>query len=96
MMHSNSNFSHAPHKHLRPSELEPERIVVFKKGMTIDYIYYICEISYNKRGYFISLFSIQNLNQKMVLHLPNSEKNDRILESYGYDYQEIADSLTIE
>ena len=72
---------------IRPSELEPERIVLFKKGLLIEQAYYICEISYNKRGYFISLFSIQDLNNKMVLHLENSEKTNRMLESYQHDFE---------
>ena len=80
---------------MRPADLEAERVVVFKKGLVIDQIYYICEISYNKRGYFISVFSIQELNNKMVLHLKNSERTDQILASYEHDFEMIANALSI-
>jgi hypothetical protein len=80
---------------MRPNELEPERIVLFKKGLIIEQAYYICEISYNKRGYFISLFSVSNISNKMVLFLKNSEKTDQILENYDHDYEMIANNLRI-
>ena len=80
---------------MRPTDLEAERVVVFKKGVVIDQVYFICEISYNKRGYFFSLFSIQELNNRLVLHMDNSERTDRIFSSYGNDFEAIANALTI-
>ena len=51
----------APLGHLKPKNLEIARIVVFKKGIEIEKVHYICEISYNKRGFYISLFSVDNV-----------------------------------
>ena len=37
-----------PPNHLNPTELDPGRIVFFKKGVMVSGHYYICEISYNQ------------------------------------------------
>jgi hypothetical protein len=75
--------------------LEPGRIVVYKKALLIEHVYYICEISYNKRGFFISLFSIEFPDQNMTLHLKNCEKTDKLIGSYNEDFDQMAHSLII-
>ena len=51
-------FKEAPLGHIKPVKLDLARIVVHKKGLEIDGVNYICEISYNKKGFYITLFSI--------------------------------------
>ena len=58
----------------RPTQLEVDRLVVFKKGILIGREYFILEISYNTRGFFISLFSIENTEKSLILELENPEK----------------------
>ena len=81
--------------HCRPVDLEPGRIVLYKKALLIDHVYYICEISYNKRGFFISLFSVEFLDQNMTLHLKNGDRTDKILKSYSHDFDKIAHALVL-
>lgn len=84
-----------PPGHLNPSDLEPGRIVVYKKTIQLHKKYYVCEISYNKRGYFISLFSVEYQNQSMTLHLKNCEKTDKLINSYNGDFNKMAHSLIL-
>ena len=58
----------------RPTQLEVDRLVVFKKGILIGREYFILEMSYNTRGFFISLFSIENTEKSLILELENPEK----------------------
>ncbi len=64
---SNVNFS--PRKHL-----DIDRLVLFKRGMTIKDDYYITEISYNQRGLFVSLYSIENPDKNKILEIDNLDK----------------------
>ena len=41
-------FKKAPLGHMKPTELDLARIVVYKRGLEIDNVSYVCEISYNR------------------------------------------------
>lgn len=72
------------------------RIVVHKKGLEIDNIHYVCEISYNRKGFFISLFSIFTHNQCLALHLKYGERTDAILKNFNHDFGLLAKSLRLK
>jgi len=80
---------------MRPHDLEPGRIVVHKRGLELDGINYICEISYNKRGFFISLFSVEDPGRCGTLHLKNSERTDQILRSLDNDFDKMAKAIRL-
>lgn len=58
----------------KPNNLEIDRIVVYKKGKMIQNEYYIVEISYNSRGLFISLFSMEDESKNKILEIENFDK----------------------
>lgn len=68
---------------------------MYKKAILISEQYYVCEISYNKRGYFISLFNIEKTSPDLCVLLKNSEATDRILRKFENDLEMIAHSLKI-
>ena len=79
----------------RPNQLELERIVVYKKGKIIDDSYYIVEISYNLRGLFISLFSVESEKSNLVLEITDQSKKERMMRQFGNDYDQLACHLSI-
>ena len=81
--------------HIRPQDLEPARIVVYKRGLEIGDASYICEISYNRRGFFIALFSVQEPARCLSLHLRNCERTDQILRWYNSDFDKMAKAIKI-
>jgi hypothetical protein len=48
------------------------------------------EMSYNTRGFFISLFSIEHAEKSFVLELENPEKTNMILSAFNHDYDYMA------
>ena len=80
---------------MRPHDLEPGRIVVHKRGLELDGVNYLCEISYNRRGFFISLFSVEDPGQRGTLHLKNSQTTDRILRSFDNDFDRMAKAIRV-
>ena len=55
-------FKRAPLGHMKPQELDLARIVVYKRGLEIDGVNYVCEISYNRKGFYVTLFSVYTIN----------------------------------
>jgi hypothetical protein len=88
-------FKKAPLGHIKPTELDLARIVVHKKGLEIDGVNYICEISYNKKGFYITLFSIFQ-SQSVTLYLKYGEKTNSILTFFENDFNRIAKALRIK
>ena len=41
--------------------------------------FYVCELSYNSRGFFVSLFCIEDEKNHKVLELEGTEKTKRML-----------------
>ena len=74
--HFSSSASALPHGHVKTSELDPGRVVFYKKGLLIDHIYYICEISYNQQGFFISLYAVEPPTVSICLHLKTGARTD--------------------
>ena len=70
-------------------------MVVFKKGILIGREYFILEMSYNTRGFFISLFSIENSEKSLILELENPEKVNQILSAFNHDYDFMAQHIRI-
>ena len=52
-------------------------------------------MSYNTRGFFISLFSIENTEKSLVLELENPEKINTILTAFNHDYDYMAQHIRI-
>jgi hypothetical protein len=48
-------------------------------------------MSYNDRGFFISLFSMEDPSKNKVLELPDLAKTNKILEAFNHDYQYMAE-----
>ena len=63
---------------------------MYKRGLEIGEASYICEISYNRLGFFIALFSVQEPARCLSLHLRNCEKTDQILRWYNGDFDLMA------
>jgi hypothetical protein len=53
------------------------------------------EMSYNTRGFFVSLFSIENAEKSFVLELENPEKTNMILSAFNHDYDYMAQHVRI-
>ena len=68
---------------------------MYKRGLEIGDASYICEISYNRRGFFIALFSVQEPARCLSLHLRNCEKTDQILRWYNSDFDKMAKHIKI-
>eukprot|EP00347_Sterkiella_histriomuscorum_P008638 403344332 len=79
----------------KPNHLEIDRLVVFKRGKMIQNDYYIVEISYNQRGLFVSLFSMENEQKNKVLEIENFDKIQQIMQAFNNDYMLMADHLKI-
>lgn len=47
-------------------------------------------MSYNTRGFFISLFSIEDTEKQLILELENPEKINTILTAFNHDYDLMA------
>ena len=52
-------------------------------------------MSYNTRGFFVSLFSIENSEKSMILELENPEKINTILGAFNHDYDYMAQHIRI-
>ena len=61
----------------------------------VDYIYYNCEISYNKNGLYVTLFAIEENPKGICLHLPNNDRTDRIMNNFNYNFDKLAHSLDL-
>ena len=87
-----------PSGHCKPAELDPGRIVFYKKGTVVSDHYYICEISYNHNGFYISLFSMEGptISNNITLHLPNNMKTDYIMKRLDHNFETLANSLSIK
>jgi len=94
--HFSSSASALPHGHFKTSELDPGRVVFYKKGLLIDHIYYICEISYNQQGFFISLYAVETPTVSICLHLKHNAKTDQIMKRVNYNFDMLAHSLKIK
>ncbi len=80
----------------RPSKLELDRTVAFRKGMIIQGHHYLVEISYNLRGLFISLFSMSDpLNRNQVLEIENPSKVQEIMEAFDFNYERLAQHVKV-
>lgn len=76
-------------------DLDPDRVVFFKKRVEIGQCSYVCEISYNKDGFYISLFGMEQPYETANLHLKNNQRTDRIMKSFNYNFERLADGLRI-
>ena len=94
--HFSSSASTLPQGHFKTSELDPGRIIFYKKGLLIDHIYYICEISYNQQGFFISLYAVEPPTVSISLHLKNNARTDQIMKRVDYNFDMLAHSLKIK
>lgn len=79
----------------RPNQLEVDRLVVYKKGKIIQNDYYIVEISYNSRGLFISLFSMEDESKNKVLEIENFEKVTQIVSAFKNDFELMSDHIKV-
>jgi hypothetical protein len=57
--------------------------------------YYIVELSFNQRGFFVSLFSMEDQTKNKVLEIENIEKSNLILNSFNHDYETLTDHIKI-
>jgi hypothetical protein len=57
--------------------------------------YFIIEMSFNNRGFFISLFCIADENKHKVLELVDSEKTRKILKTFENNYEIMAKNIKI-
>ena len=64
--------------------------MLYKKSQMIGSEYYVVEISYNQRGLFISLFSLESADKNKVLEVEDQEKCRSIMESFENDYEKMA------
>ena len=76
-------------------EAAKKRKVFYKKGVLLDFIYHNCEISYDGNGFYITLFAVEQNSIGKTLHLPNNERTERIMKSFGYNFDKVAHSLEI-
>ena len=74
----------------KPNQLEIDRLVLHKKSQMIGNEYYIVEISYNQRGLFVSLFSMESADKNKVLEVEDQDKCRSIMESFDNDYEKMA------
>lgn len=63
--------------------------------MLIGIEYYVLEMSYNNRGFFISLFCIEDESKHKVLELTDPEKTKKILRMFDNDYEVLAKNIQI-
>lgn len=52
-------------------------------------------MSYNTRGFFVSLYSVENMGKSLVLELEKEEKTKEILEAFNHDYELMSKYLRI-
>ncbi len=57
--------------------------------------YYVVEISYNQRGFFVSLHSIEDESKSTVLEIENEQKSKQILEAFNNNYEDLANHIQI-
>ena len=57
--------------------------------------YYIVEISYNQRGMFISLFSMEDESKNKVLEIENFEKVSQIVAAFKNDFELMSDNIKV-
>mmetsp|Transcript_44620 Transcript_44620/g.43264 ORF Transcript_44620/g.43264 Transcript_44620/m.43264 type:complete len:92 (+) Transcript_44620:581-856(+) len=57
--------------------------------------YYVLELSFNKRAFFVSLFCIGDETKHKVLELEDNEKTKDILAAFNNDYEQIAKSVSV-
>ena len=68
---------------------------MYKKGKIIKGDYYVVEISYNQRGLFVSLLSIEDESKSKVLEIENMDKAKTILTAFNQNYDELASHIHI-
>lgn len=69
--------------------------MVYKKGKIVSKSYYIVELSYNARAFFVCLFSIENESHKVVLELDNQKKTQEILTSFDHNYEALVSHIRV-
>lgn len=79
----------------RPSNLEWDRLVVFRKGMIIQDSHYLVELSYNQRGLFISLHAMEGPSKSLILEVENANKVKEILEAFNNDFEMLARHIKV-
>jgi hypothetical protein len=79
----------------RPANLEWDRLVVFRKGMIIQDAHYLVELSYNQRGLFISLHSMEGSSKSLILEIENPEKVREILSAFNSDFEYLARHIKV-
>ena len=85
-----------PYGHCKPLDLDPGRVVFYKKGIIIDSLHYICEISYNSAGFYLSLFNIEYSDRNLSLFLKNGDKTENIMRSVNHDFDELAHAIRVK
>jgi hypothetical protein len=53
------------------------------------------ELSYNSRGFFVSLFSISSESNNKILEIENQDKINQILAAFNHDYGLLAQHIKI-
>lgn len=75
-------------------QLDPSRIVVFKKGRALNAGYYIVEFSYTSYYFLIVAFDIET-NDYFVKKL-NCDETEQMFNYFENNYDNIADNLSIK
>ena len=81
---------------LKPEQAGLMKKVFYKKGILVDYIYHNCEISYDKHGFYVSLFAVEENSKAMTLHLPKGDETEEIMKYFKYNFDKLAHSLVIQ
>ena len=63
--------------------------------MLIGEDYYVCELSYNSRAFFVSLFCIEDESKHKVLEMEDNDKTKGILKSFKNNYDLFARNIRI-
>ena len=62
----------------------------------MDYIYYNCEISYDKDGFYVTLFAVEEDSRALTLHLPKGDETEEIMKQFKYNFDTLAHSLVVQ
>ena len=102
-LHTSRNSETIPGmNHLNPQYLETNRIVFYKKGLFLKNQHYICEMSYNRKNYHISLHSVGNFNDmshvtdSRTLVLPICTQTISLIEQHSNNLDALADRLRMD
>jgi hypothetical protein len=79
---------------LKDVQLDPTRVVVFKKGRALNTGYYIVEFSYTSVNFLIVAFDIEN--NEYFLKKMNVNETEQMFISFDNNYDSIADNLYIK